>query len=307
MDRLAGEHELALRLGQHAMADQVTGGDAGRPFDVVVETVDRHGELVGIECELPLGLEVLLDAACAAPARSRRSARAPPWQCPPGPGRRQAARLRPRPTPAARAWRFGNRRAPGTPPRSVRRRGVTAARAPVRRASPPGRSASALSRASASPRRSPMPSATSSVKVITQPLVASGRKRKPCATVAGTRIAQGAANGTAAASNVMSPPPCSISRIWKRLRWRCARMTQSWIARTRRDGFDMDEVERLIVRRIAVEMKQRERGRAHDETIGQSAGGENLCTRRQTARDRRVSHRKKSPADGRGSEVGQRF
>ena len=31
----------------------------------------------------------------------------------------------------------------------------------------------------------------------------------------------------------------------------------------RGDGLDMDEVERLIVRRIAVEMKQRERGGGH--------------------------------------------
>jgi hypothetical protein len=32
-------------------------------------------------------------------------------------------------------------------------------------------------------------------------------------TAAGTRIAAGAANGSLAASNVISPPPCSISRI----------------------------------------------------------------------------------------------
>src|SRR4051794_5816285 len=44
VDRLAGEDELALRLGQHAMADQVPRSHAGGPFDVVVEAVDRHGE-----------------------------------------------------------------------------------------------------------------------------------------------------------------------------------------------------------------------------------------------------------------------
>jgi hypothetical protein len=47
--------------------------------------------------------------------------------------------------------------------------------------------------------------------------------------VAGTKIAAGAANETVAASKVIAPPPRSISRIWNRLRWRCARMVQSWI------------------------------------------------------------------------------
>ena len=91
-----------------------------------------------------------------------------------------------------------------------------------------GSAASAFSRASASPERSPSASATSSVKLTTQPSVISGWKRKPCAMVGGTRIAAGAANGNVAASNVISPPPRSISRIWNRLRWRCARIVQSW-------------------------------------------------------------------------------
>jgi len=30
-------------------------------------------------------------------------------------------------------------------------------------------------------------------------------------------------------SQIMSPPPCSITRIWNRLRWRWAWIVQSWI------------------------------------------------------------------------------
>ncbi len=61
VDRFAGEDELALRFGEHAVADQVTGGDAGCALDVIVETVDGHGKLVGVEGKLPLLLEMLLD------------------------------------------------------------------------------------------------------------------------------------------------------------------------------------------------------------------------------------------------------
>ena len=39
VDRETGEDELALRLGEHALADQVAGGDAGRALDDVVEAV----------------------------------------------------------------------------------------------------------------------------------------------------------------------------------------------------------------------------------------------------------------------------
>src|SRR5207253_3142084 len=44
----------------------------------------------------------------------------------------------------------------------------------------------------------------------------------------------------------------------------------------RGDRFDMNEIERLIIRRIAVEMKQRQRGSGHDEIIGQCGAGENI-------------------------------
>src|ERR1700688_2306905 len=51
VDRLRGEDELALGFGEHALADQMTGGDAGRAFDVVVEPVSRHAELFRIKAE----------------------------------------------------------------------------------------------------------------------------------------------------------------------------------------------------------------------------------------------------------------
>jgi hypothetical protein len=61
VDRLVGEDELALRLGQHALADEVAGGDAGGALDVIVEAVRRHGKLAGVERELALLAEMLLD------------------------------------------------------------------------------------------------------------------------------------------------------------------------------------------------------------------------------------------------------
>ena len=42
--------------------------------------------------------------------------------------------------------------------------------------------------------------------------------------------------------------------------------------RARGDRFDVDEVERLIVRRIAVEMKQRQRGHRHAGSLGPAGG-----------------------------------
>src|SRR3954466_15410399 len=59
VNRLAGEHELALGFGEHALADEMTGGDAGGAPDMVVETIYRHRQLVGVEGELPLLLEML--------------------------------------------------------------------------------------------------------------------------------------------------------------------------------------------------------------------------------------------------------
>ena len=42
---LGGENELALGFGQHALADEVSGGDlAGRALDVIVEPIDSHAE-----------------------------------------------------------------------------------------------------------------------------------------------------------------------------------------------------------------------------------------------------------------------
>ena len=61
VDRLRGEDQLALGLGEHALADQMARGDAGRAFDVVVEPVDGHAELFGIKIELALDAEILVD------------------------------------------------------------------------------------------------------------------------------------------------------------------------------------------------------------------------------------------------------
>src|SRR3954447_17456953 len=61
VDRLAGKHELALRLGEDALPDQVPGGDAGRALDVVVEPIRRHRELRSIKIKKAFFAEMLLD------------------------------------------------------------------------------------------------------------------------------------------------------------------------------------------------------------------------------------------------------
>src|ERR1043166_1534096 len=62
-DRLVGEYELALGLGEHALADEMPGGDADRALDVIVEPVGRHGEPLGVEGDVALAPEVILDQA----------------------------------------------------------------------------------------------------------------------------------------------------------------------------------------------------------------------------------------------------
>ena len=61
LDRLRGENELALGFGQHALADQMAGGDAGCALDVIVEPIDRHAEFLGVEAELMLAVEEFVD------------------------------------------------------------------------------------------------------------------------------------------------------------------------------------------------------------------------------------------------------
>ena len=73
LDRLRGEDELALGFGEQALADQMAGGDAGCAFDVIVEPVDGHAELLGIEAELMLAAEILVDQR--AQLRDRRVGR----------------------------------------------------------------------------------------------------------------------------------------------------------------------------------------------------------------------------------------
>src|SRR5674476_468626 len=61
VNRLIGEHELALGFGQHALADQVTRGHAGCALDVIVEPVRRHRQLLGIEADQALLAEMLVN------------------------------------------------------------------------------------------------------------------------------------------------------------------------------------------------------------------------------------------------------
>jgi hypothetical protein len=60
VDRRPGKYKLALRLGQNPLADEMSGGNAGRPLDVIVEPVRGHGQLVGVEAEQSFLAKMLL-------------------------------------------------------------------------------------------------------------------------------------------------------------------------------------------------------------------------------------------------------
>ena len=81
--------------------------------------------------------------------------------------------------------------------------------------------------------------------------------------VAGTRMAHGASNAMLAASKVISPPPLLDQQDLEQVAVTVGADGPVVNRGTRRDRLDMNEVERLIVRRIAVEMKQREGGGGH--------------------------------------------
>ena len=61
VDRLRGEDELALGFGEHALANEMTRGDAGCALDVVVEPIDGHAEFFGVEGKQMFLAEELLD------------------------------------------------------------------------------------------------------------------------------------------------------------------------------------------------------------------------------------------------------
>src|SRR5215472_1323068 len=54
VDRLIGEDQLAFRLGQHALADEVACRDPGSTLDMIVQAIGRHGKFAGIEGKLAL-------------------------------------------------------------------------------------------------------------------------------------------------------------------------------------------------------------------------------------------------------------
>src|SRR5215469_2552358 len=60
---LIGEDELTLGLRHHSLTDQMTGGDPDGAFDVIVEPIGRHRQLLGIETELTLASKVRFNEA----------------------------------------------------------------------------------------------------------------------------------------------------------------------------------------------------------------------------------------------------
>ena len=57
---LAGKDKLPFRLGQHALADQMPRRDPYSLY-VIVETIRRHRQLLGIEADQTLLAEMLID------------------------------------------------------------------------------------------------------------------------------------------------------------------------------------------------------------------------------------------------------
>ena len=225
-------------------------------------------ELFGIKIELTLGAEILVDQARATAPPRRRPAAASRCRC--GRGLRRAAPRRPRSAPEARASPAESPRAPGCALRTVPRTAPTAAPAPPRRRSgSTGCAASARSRAKASPARSVSAPAASSVKLKTQPSVTSGSKRKPCAIVAGTRIAAGAVNGSVRHVERHLAAALFDQQDLKQVAMAMGADGPVVDRRARGDGFDVNEIERLIVRRIAVQMEQwQRRGHGGSEDRG---------------------------------------
>src|SRR5450759_5955065 len=60
VDRLIGEHQLALGFGQYALADQMARRHAGRALDVVVEPVGGPRQILGLEADQPFLAEMLV-------------------------------------------------------------------------------------------------------------------------------------------------------------------------------------------------------------------------------------------------------
>src|ERR1700691_601496 len=70
LNRLRCENELTFCFGQDALTDEMTGSHAGCPFDVVVEPINRHAEVLRIKSELVLAAKELVDQR--AQLRNRR-------------------------------------------------------------------------------------------------------------------------------------------------------------------------------------------------------------------------------------------
>jgi hypothetical protein len=254
LDRLRGEYQLALGFGEQALTDEVTGGDAGRALDVIVEPIDRHAELFGLEAELMLAAEKFVDQRpkLRDGGISRLQGDA---------ARAGAARRKPRDTDSNERQQAAHRH-----PIAFARQAPLLEQLEAKRRKPRTLRLAAdgndrmcrnsRSRDSASPARSASAMAASSVKVMTQPSVAFGRKRKPWATAAGTRMAAGAAKASFAASYVIvTAAPLdqkNLKQIAMPVRADCPVMD----GRARSDLLDMDKIKRLIVGRIAVKMEQ---------------------------------------------------
>ena len=58
---MRGENELPFRFGEDALADEMAGGHAGRAFDVIVEPINGHAELLRVKSELVLAAKEFVD------------------------------------------------------------------------------------------------------------------------------------------------------------------------------------------------------------------------------------------------------
>ena len=268
LDRLGGEYQLALGFGEHALADEMTGGDAGRALDVIVEPIDRHAEFFGIEAELMLAAEKFVDQRPQVARRWRRPAARSRCRC--GRGSRQAAPRRPRSAPTGRASPPDSPRAPGCSPRTAR---VHSAESRARSASSPmgmiGCAASTRSRDSASPAAigkrdgcvlgEGQHPAFGDVRLETEAM--GDRRRNENGGGRGERQPRRFKRHFAAAALDQK----NLKQIAMPMRANGPVVDGG----ARGDRLDMDKVKRLIVRRIAVEMEQRQRT-GHAPSISRS-------------------------------------
>ena len=294
-----GEHQLAFGFGQDTLADEMARRDAGRALDVVVKPVGGHCQLLGVEADQPLLAEMFVQQAAQfldprVGARQRHRARARAAHRQPhhldGDQRQQPAH--------GEAIAFARQRrllveigAERGETLSLVRIGERHHRIGRYRLEPRQRFARLVAECIGDVLGEAHHPAVGDLRGEAKTVRGGGRHQDRRRR----RKRHGRRLEIHLAATLLDQQDLEQVAV-------TMRTDRPVVHRgARGDSFDMDEVERAIVRRIAVKMKQRERRRCHCVSIGEAAGQANAIELLQ----------KKSPAMRRGFRarvaVRQRF